>query len=107
MLHAPLCHGLHLFLVFVYPIVTVFSSQVLDTNTLSCVASSALYTLTPAPLAGACYPNSPSLTYYDQTIIACKSRSAEFVSLSTVQLARGRDIFVVIVALAGQERTHM
>ena len=42
MLHALLCHGLHLFLVFVYPIVTVFSSQVLDTNTDSCVASSAL-----------------------------------------------------------------
>ena len=46
MLHAPLCHGLDFFLVFVYPIVTVFSSQVLDTNTSSCVASSALYTLT-------------------------------------------------------------
>ena len=29
----------------------------------------------PAPLAGASYPNSPSLTYYDRTIIACKSRS--------------------------------
>ena len=46
MLHAPLCHGLYLCLVFVYPIVTVFSSQVLDTNTDSCVASNALYTLT-------------------------------------------------------------
>ena len=46
MLHAPLCHGLDFFLVFVYPIVTVFSSQVLDTNICSCVASSALDTLT-------------------------------------------------------------
>ena len=46
MLHAPLCHGQYFFLVFVYPIVTVFSSYVLDTNTCSCVASSALYTLT-------------------------------------------------------------
>ena len=46
MLHALLCHELYLFLVFVYPIVTVFSSYVLDTNTSSCVASSALYTLT-------------------------------------------------------------
>ena len=64
----------------------------------------------PAPLAGAGYPNSPSLTYYDHTTrLACKSRSAEFAShpilLSTVQLARGRDIFLVIVAVAGQGRT--
>ena len=33
MLHAPLCHGLYFFLISVYPIVTVFSSHVLDTNT--------------------------------------------------------------------------
>ena len=46
MLHALLCHGLYFFLVFVYLIITVFSSYVLDTNTSSCVASSALYTLT-------------------------------------------------------------
>ena len=45
MLHALLCCGLYLFLVFVYLIVTVFSSHILDTNTSSCVASSALYTL--------------------------------------------------------------
>ena len=33
MRHAPLCHGLSFFLISVYPIVTVFSSHVLDTNT--------------------------------------------------------------------------
>ena len=35
------------FLVSVYPIVTIFSSHGLDTNTDRCVASSAFYTLTP------------------------------------------------------------
>ena len=52
MLHAPLCHGLDFFLVFVYLVVTVFSSQVLDTNTSSCVVSSALYTLTATAIDG-------------------------------------------------------
>ena len=35
-----------LFPCFVYPIVTVFSSYILDTNASNCVVNSALYTLT-------------------------------------------------------------
>ena len=38
--------GITFFLVFVYLIITIFSSYILDTNTCSCGASSALYTLT-------------------------------------------------------------
>ena len=82
MLHAPLCHGLHLFLVFVYPIVTVFSSQVLDTSTGSCVASSALYTLThfnlqkqgaEKPFTRSCGHPRITTSVYNASIVWCKS----------------------------------
>ena len=67
MLHAPLCHGLYFFLVSVYPIVTVFSPNVLDMNTSSCVASSALYTLTRlvADLPWAALGRCPTQSYID------------------------------------------